>query len=87
MSRFMRKVRAIEAELGIEKEGMTKEQLNLEKSLKGWLNERSTVDIFDWFDCIETTVVETEAGKFRWSTESVKRDKLFLERLGMKVVQ
>lgn len=87
LSRFMRKVRAIEAELGIEKEGMTKEQLNLEKSLKGWLNERSTVDIFDWFDCIETTVVETEAGKFRWSTESVKRDKLFLERLGMKVVQ
>ena len=47
------------------------------------LRGRSTVDIFDWFDCIETTEVRTEAGKFRWSTESIRRDQLFLERLGV----
>jgi len=27
--------------------------------------------------------VNTEAGKFRWSTESIRRDRLFLERLGV----
>ena len=62
---------------------MTKEQLRLEKALGDWLRGRSTVDIFDWFDCIETTEVKTEAGKFRWSTESIRRDQLFLERLGV----
>ena len=61
----------------------TKEQLRLEKALGDWLRDRSTVDIFDWFDCIETTEVKTEAGKYRWSTESIRRDTLFLERLGV----
>jgi len=44
---------------------------------------RNLVIAFDWFDCIETTEVRTEAGKFRWSTESIRRDQLFLERLGV----
>ena len=51
--------------------------------MKSWLKTKSKVDIFDWFDCVETTVVTTEAGKFRWSTEAIKRDKLFLSLLGM----
>ena len=30
--------------------------------------------IFDWFNCIEITQVETEAGRFRWPTELVACD-------------
>jgi len=69
--------------LGVIRPDMTKEQLRLEKALGDWLRGRSTVDIFDWFGCIETTEVRTEAGRFRWSTESIRRDQLFLERLGV----
>ena len=87
LSRFMRKVEEIEEGLAKDPESMTKEQYKLEKSLKAWIKGRSVVDIFDWFDCVETTEVETEAGKFRWSTESIRRDRLFLERLGMKPKQ
>lgn len=87
LSRFMRKVEEIEDGLAKDPESMTKEQYKLEKSLKRWLGDRSNIDIFDWFDCVETTEVETEAGKFRWSTESTRRDRLFLERLGVKPMQ
>jgi len=37
----------------------------------------------DWFDCIETTTVKTATVKTRWSTESVERDRLFLDMLGV----
>ena len=83
LSRFRRMVDDVSESLGVIRPGMTKEQLRLEKALGDWLRGRSTVDIFDWFDCIETTEVKTEAGKFRWSTESIRRDQLFLERLGV----
>ena len=83
LSKFRRMVDDVSESLGVVRPDMTKEQLRLEKALGDWLRGRSTVDIFDWFDCIETTEVKTEAGKFRWSTESIRRDQLFLERLGV----
>lgn len=83
LSWFMRKIEEIEEVLGKDTTGKTKEDIKLEKSLKSWLKTKSKIDIFDWFDCIETTVVATEAGKFRWSTESIKRDRLFLSLIGM----
>jgi len=83
MGRFRRMADEAAEGLGVPREGATCGQLKLEKSLKGWLDERSTQDIFDWFDCVETTHIQTEAAHQRWSTESVRRDDLFLERLGM----
>lgn len=83
LCRFRRMVDDVLNGLGEPRDGMTKEQLKLEKSLKGWIDGRSTQDVFDWFDCVETTEVQTEAGKFRWSTESIRRDELFLKRLGV----
>ena len=83
LSWFMKRIDEIEECLGKETDGKNKEEIKLEKNLKSWLKTKSKVDIFDWFDCVETTVVTTEAGKFRWSTESIKRDKLFLTLLGM----
>ena len=38
--------------------------------------------VFDWFDYMEKTTVKTPAGVRRWTTESVTRDRLFLEMLG-----
>jgi len=34
-------------------------------------------------DTIETTKVQTAMGSYRWSTESVARDRLFLKYLGV----
>ena len=83
LSNLRKKIDDIEESLGQDRPEMTKELMKLEKSLKNWIKGCSTVDIFDWFDCIETTEIKTESGKFRWTTESIKRDKLFLERLGV----
>lgn len=83
LGKFRRMVNDVEESLGVARPGVTKEQLRLEKGLAEWIRGRSSVDIFDWFDCIETTEVKTEAGRFRWSTESIRRDTLFLERLGV----
>ena len=83
LSWFMKRIDEIEECLGKKTDGKSKEEIKLEKNLKSWLKTKSKVDIFDWFDCVETTVVTTEAGKFRWSTEAIKRDKLFLSLLGM----
>ncbi len=50
--------------------------LYLERKLENWLAQRSLAQILDWFDCIETTKVQTVMGSYRWSTESVARDRL-----------
>ncbi|NTU52318.1 MAG: hypothetical protein HGA97_01170 [Chlorobiaceae bacterium] len=48
-----------------------------------WLGQRSLAQVLDWFDCIETTQVKTAMGSYRWSTESVARDRMFLQYLGV----
>lgn len=65
------------------KDGKTKALVKLEGKLDKWLEQRSLAQILDWFDCIETTDVQTQAINYRWSTESVARDKLFLRYLGV----
>lgn len=80
---IIKKLKTVEEMLGTDAEHKTEKQLKLEKSLKNWLKQRSLAQIFDWFDCIETTTVRTEAGMRRWTTESVARDRLLLKLLGM----
>ncbi|MDL2058378.1 hypothetical protein MUN46_000160 [Mesosutterella sp. AGMB02718] len=58
-------------------------ELTLERGLKRWLEAHSLVQILEWFDCVETTTVLTPKGAQRWSTESIRRDELFLEMLGI----
>ena len=62
--------------------GKTKATIALEKKLDQWIKQRSLAQILDWFDCIETTRVKTASSTYRWSTESVARDQLFLKHLG-----
>ena len=83
LGRFRRMLEEAAAGLGEPREGATGDRLKLEKNLKNWLASRSTQDLFDGYDCVETTQVRTKAGRYRWSTESVRRDALFLERLGI----
>jgi len=76
-------IKEMRAKLGKDEAGKTKALLNLEKKLDKWLDQRSLSQILDWFDCIETTDVQTAMGNYRWSTESVARDRLFLKYLEM----
>jgi hypothetical protein len=79
----MKKIKEVQSKLGKNESGKTKSLLNLEKKLENWLAQRSLAQILDWFDCIETTKVQTAMGSYRWSTESVARDRLFLKYLGV----
>ncbi|ACF42611.1 IS1634 family transposase [Pelodictyon phaeoclathratiforme] len=78
-----KKIKEMRAELGKNGSEKTKALVNLEKKLEQWLEQRSLAQILDWFDCIETTQVRTVMGNYRWSTESVARDRLFLKYLGV----
>lgn len=54
-----------------------------EKALLNWLNKMSVAKIFDWFDAVQETTVNTRFGKARWKTEAIERDRLFLQHLGV----
>ena len=77
-----KKIKEVQAKLRKKEPGKAKSLIKLEKKLDNWLSQRSLAQILDWFDCIETTKVQTAMAEYRWSTESVARDKLFLEYLG-----
>jgi len=78
-----KKIKDVQARLGKIESGKTKVLITLEEKLARWLEQRSLTQILDWYDCIETTNVQTSMGHHRWSTESVARDRLFLEYLGV----
>jgi len=78
-----KKIKELREGLGKGGSDKTKALVSLEKKLDKWLAQRSLAQILDWFDCIETTHVQTAMGSYRWSTESVARDRLFLEYLGV----
>ena len=58
----------------------SRENLQLEKTLKNWLRKTSMNGILNWFDAIQRTDVDGR----HWKTEMSKRDRLFLEKLGVK---
>jgi hypothetical protein len=80
---LMKKIKELRAGLGKSGSGKTKALVSLEKKLDNWLGQRSLSQILDWFDCIETTDLKTAMGSYRWSTESVARDRMFLQYLGV----
>lgn len=83
---LMKKIKDVREQLGKDSDGKTKAEIKLENKLNAWLEQRSLVQILEWFDCIETTNVQTEMGRQRWSTESIARDQLFLECLGVNKI-
>jgi hypothetical protein len=80
-----KKIKEVKARLGKDEPGKPNTLHKLEMKLEKWLDQRSLAQILDWFDCIETTQIKTAMGDYRWSTESVARDRLFLEYLGVAI--
>ena len=76
-------INELKARLGKVAEGKTEAEIDLESNLKRWLDSHSLIQILEWFDCVETTGVKTDRGMCRWSTESIRRDELFLRLLGV----
>ena len=59
------------------------ETFKKEKALRNWLNRMSVAKLFDWFDAIQETTVNSKLAKTRWKTETIERDRLFLRKLGV----
>lgn len=60
---------------------LPKEEQEKYKDLVAWLRKMTLRKILAWFDCVETVVTKNRFAQERWSTESVKRDQLFLAML------
>ena len=67
-----------------ETEGKTREELSLEAKLLAWLNQHSLIQILDWFRCVDYVAATGNASAFKWTTETTRRDQLFLKMLGVK---
>ncbi len=59
------------------------ETFRKEKSLLNWLKNMSVAKLFDWFDAVQETTVNSNIGRVRWRTETIERDRLFLSKLGV----
>lgn len=79
-------IRNMKKSLGVENgdlEHDTKENLKLESKLKSWLCNTPVYLILQWFDTIEEVKISSKLRTKRWTTEMTKRDKLFLQMLGV----
>lgn len=81
LSKKILDVKALLAEKRVD--GKTKEEQNLEGKLLDWLNQNSLIQILDWFRCVGYVNVTGIAGSSKWTTETTKRDRLFLKLLGV----
>lgn len=81
-------IRSMKQSLGIENgdpEHDLKENLKLESKLKSWLSNTPIYLILQWFDTIEEVKISSKLCAKRWTTEITKRDRLFLQLLGVPV--
>ena len=61
------------------------ENLLLEKKLKSWLENTPIYLLLQWFDTIEGVKISSKLVSKRWTTEITLRDRMFLEKLGVKL--
>lgn len=79
-------IRDMKKLLGVENgdsEHDKKENLKLEASLKSWLNNTPLYLVLQWFDTVEEVKISSKLLAKRWKTEITKRDRLFLQKLGI----
>lgn len=50
-------------------------------AVRKWIEKTPLSQILAWFDCVETVTVKNSVAQRRWTTETIKRDQLFLELL------
>lgn len=82
---LLKRIKGVKEDLAKKDEKCSAQEATLRKKLLNWLDNRSVLQILQWFDCTRETTVKNERGQYRWSTENVKRDELFLQLLGVKV--
>ena len=58
---------------------ITEAEQKKEKALAKWLDERSLIQILEWFDC----VAEIKVDGTTWRTEISTKETLFLKILGV----
>ena len=63
----------------------TEANLALEKKLKNWLENSPIYLVLQWFDTVEGVTVSSKILSKRWTTEITKRDKMFLDKLGVSL--
>lgn len=62
-----------------------KASLDAESKLRIWMENISLDGIMEWFDCVREVTAKTKAGKVRWSTALIDRDRRFLKAIGYPV--
>lgn len=62
--------------------GGTSEEAGLEAELRAWLENRSLVQVLDWFDGVRFAADAGHVGAASAAAASARRDALFLRRLG-----
>jgi len=58
--------------------------LDQEKKLKSWLDNTPIYMQLQWFDAIEGVEISSALHSKRWTTEITKRDRMYIEKLGLK---
>lgn len=79
-------IRGMKRSLGVENgdpEHDTKDNLRLESRLKSWLGNTPVYLALQWFDTIEEVKISSKLRAKRWTTEMTRRDRLFLQMLGV----
>jgi len=59
--------------------------ISLEKKLKSWLDNTPIYLVLQWFDTVEGVKVLSKLTSQRLTTEITLRDKLLLDKLGVKL--
>ena len=55
------------------------EEKKLYERVASWAGELTVKQLLDWFDCVERVNVRNRQAQHRWSTETTKRDRAFLD--------
>lgn len=73
----------LRAKLGTPEPAKSKDELGLEMELRSWLEETSLIGILDRFRCIDFITATGGKQSASWTTETTRRDELFLRLLGV----
>ena len=83
---FLNELKKLKARLGVDDGTKSAVQLKNESKLRSWLENKTLLQILQWFDAVYAMQVETPYGK-RTITETTARDELFLRELGITLVR
>lgn len=84
---FLNELKNLKARLGVDDGTKSAVQLKNASKLRSWLENKTLVQILQWFDAVYAMQVETPYGKRTITTETAARDELFLRELGITLVR